>query len=68
MQQLKLFPEVDMIRFALSLTSHELSRLKESRPDDYPRIAHIRNLVHKHDAMVRHMEKRLAFDLNRFLD
>ena len=68
MQQLELFPNDDVVRFALSLTAHEFSRLKEDRPEDYYRIRELRNLIHKHNDHVRHLEKRLAFDINSLIN
>ena len=64
-EQLELFPENDIVRFAMSFSTHEFGRLKTSSPRDYERIRIIRGLVHKHNAMVRSMEKRLAWDLER---
>ena len=63
--QLELFPENDIVRFAMSFSTHEFGRLKTSSPRNYERISIIRDLVHKHNDMVRSMEKRLARDLER---
>ena len=64
-EQLELFPENDIVRFAMSFSTHEFGRLKSASPHDYERIRIIRVLVHKHNDMVRSMEKRLARDLDR---
>ena len=64
-EQLELFPENDIVRFAMSFSTHDFGILKSTSPHDYERIRIIRGLVHKHNDMVRSMEKRLARDLDR---
>ena len=67
MEQLELFPQDDIIRFAMSFSTAEFGRLKSTRPEDYERIRQIRFLIFKHNADIRHLEKRLAYDLDRSL-
>ena len=54
-EQLELFPENDIVRFAMSFSTHEFGILKSTSPRDYERISVIRGLVHKHNAIVRSM-------------
>ena len=67
MQQLELFPN-DIVRFAVELPREALDKLKDARPEDYYRIRELRNLIHKHNGHVRHLEKRLAFDINSLIN
>jgi len=64
MQQLELFPKDDIVRYAMSLNLHELETLKSSNPEAYSMVRVIRNIVQKHNAQMRNLEKRLTYDLN----
>lgn len=68
MQQLELFPKDDIVRFAMSFSTQDFGILKSNRPEDYYRIQEIRKLVHKHNADVRHLEKRFAFDIDSLIN
>ena len=54
-EQLELFPENDIVRFAMSFSTHEFGILKSTSPRDYALILIISVFVHKNNDLVRSM-------------
>ena len=66
MRQLRLFNDAHDMQYAMSLTSHELGRIKQVAPESYMFIKFIRDAVHKHEAVVRHSASELQQKFSRF--
>lgn len=64
MIQLRLFDTLDDIQYAMSLTSHELGRVKQANYDAYCFIRDIRNIVHKQ----KQMYKRADMEYKQHMD
>jgi len=56
MQQLELFPELDIVRYAMSLTPHEVASMRH-RPEA-SRILEIRMLTQRKMWVIRQEQKR----------
>jgi len=56
MTQLELFDDIDKERFAMSLTKHELGRVKTNHPESYEWIKQIRNAVREYEVKLNHLK------------
>lgn len=63
MQQLELFPN-DIVRFATELSHAELQSLKDHSHVEYHRIKAIRMAVNRHESHIKHLDKKLDFEIN----
>ena len=65
MVQLRLFDMMDDVQYAMSLTSAELPKIKETNIYSYHFIRDIRNAMHKKMAMDRMAQAQYEHDINR---
>jgi hypothetical protein len=65
MVQLKLFDMMDDVRYAMSLTSAELPKIKEANIYSYHFIRDIRNAVHKKMSMDRRANMEYEQEISR---
>ena len=65
MVQLNLFDTMDDIQYAMSLTSAELPKIKQTNIHSYNFIRAIRNVVHKKIAMDRATQATYEREINR---
>jgi len=64
MIQLRLFGDREDVQYAMSLTSYELVKIKQTAMASYEFIRFIRNAVHTHELIVKHS----AINLQRKLE
>ena len=68
MQQLELFPEDDMVRFAESLTFEELQSIKQRSHSDYYRVKAIRMTMNRYNSRLKYLNKTLCIELRNVME